>query len=172
VTRALRTIGGAAAPDRCPWKVNGGSCARISPLARATLTSANLRLGYTRIIAPFDGGGGERQVQEAGHVNVARNLIAVVPLPDVYVDGQLQGDPLTRVAPGQRVDVRDRQCFPARLLRARVARLSPASGSTFALLPPDNATGNFTKVAAALPCASSSSPASRWSNGCGRACRW
>jgi membrane fusion protein (multidrug efflux system) len=118
--------------------------------ARATLTSANLRLGYTRIIAPFDGVVGERQVQEAGHVNVGTNLIAVVPLPDVYVTANYKETQLTRVAPGQRVDVAI-DMFPGEVLRARVARLSPASGSTFALLPPDNATGNFTKVVQRIP---------------------
>src|SRR4029079_12333276 len=93
---------------------------------------------------------GERQVQEAGHVNVGTNLIAVVPLPDVYVTANYKETQLTRVAPGQRVDV-SIDMFPGEVLRARVARLSPASGATFALLPPDNATGNFTKVVQRIP---------------------
>jgi membrane fusion protein, multidrug efflux system len=118
--------------------------------ARATLTSANLRLGYTRIIAPFDGVVGERQVQEGGHVNVGANLIVVVPLPDVYVTANYKETQLTRVASGQQVDV-SVDVFPGEVLRARVALLSPASGSTFALLPPDNATGNFTKVVQRIP---------------------
>jgi membrane fusion protein (multidrug efflux system) len=113
--------------------------------AEAALRTAELRLGYTRIVAPFDGVVGERQVQEGDFVNAGTQLIAVVPLPNVYVTANYKETQLTHVAAGQPVEVTV-DTFPNEVLRGHVASLSPASGSIFALLPPDNATGNFTKV--------------------------
>ncbi|HEY9214426.1 MAG TPA: HlyD family secretion protein [Ancylobacter sp.] len=113
--------------------------------AQAALAAARLKLAYTRIVAPFDGVVGERQVQPGDYVNVGSNLIAVIPLPNVYVTANYKETQLTRVAPGQAADVTV-DTFPGEVLHGHVARISPASGSTFALLPPDNASGNFTKV--------------------------
>jgi membrane fusion protein (multidrug efflux system) len=93
---------------------------------------------------------GERDVQEGDYVNVGSNLITVVPLPEVYVTANYKETQLTHVAPGQPVEVKV-DMFPEAVLQGRVARLSPASGATFALLPPDNATGNFTKVVQRIP---------------------
>jgi membrane fusion protein, multidrug efflux system len=118
--------------------------------AQAALAAAKLRLGYTRIIAPFDGVVGERQVQPGDYVNVGSNLINVVPLPNVYVIANYKETQLTRVKPGQGVDITV-DSFPDEKLHGRVERISPASGSQFALLPPDNATGNFTKVVQRVP---------------------
>lgn len=118
--------------------------------AEATLTAARLRLSYTRVVAPVDGVVSERRVQEGDYVNVGTNVIAVVPLPNVHVIANYKETQLTRVAPGQSVEVYV-DTFPGAVLRGQVARLSPASGSTFALLPPDNATGNFTKVVQRIP---------------------
>jgi membrane fusion protein (multidrug efflux system) len=118
--------------------------------AEAALTTARLHLGYTRIVAPVDGVVGERDVQEGDYVNVGSNLITVVPLPEVYVTANYKETQLTHVAPGQPVEVKV-DMFPEAVLQGRVARLSPASGATFALLPPDNATGNFTKVVQRIP---------------------
>jgi membrane fusion protein, multidrug efflux system len=118
--------------------------------AKATLAAAKLRLGYTRIVAPFDGIVGERQVQPGDYVNIGSNLINVVPLPDVYVIANYKETQLTRVKPGQPVDVTV-DTFPNERLHGRVERIAPASGSQFALLPPDNATGNFTKVVQRIP---------------------
>jgi membrane fusion protein (multidrug efflux system) len=118
--------------------------------AQAALASARLKLGYTRIIAPFDGVVGERQVQPGDYVNIGSNLINVVPLPNVYVMANYKETQLTRVKPGQSVDITV-DSFPNEKLHGRVERVSPASGSQFALLPPDNATGNFTKVVQRVP---------------------
>jgi membrane fusion protein, multidrug efflux system len=118
--------------------------------AKATLASARLKLGYTKITAPFDGVVGERQVQPNDYVNIGTNLINVVPLPDVYVIANYKETQLTRVRPGQSVDL-SVDSFPNERLHGRVERISPASGSQFALLPPDNATGNFTKVVQRVP---------------------
>jgi membrane fusion protein, multidrug efflux system len=118
--------------------------------AKATLAAAKLKLGYTRITAPFDGVVGDRQVQPNDYVNVGSNLINVVPLPNVYIIANYKETQLTRVRPGQSVDVIV-DSFPNERLHGRVERISPASGSQFALLPPDNATGNFTKVVQRVP---------------------
>jgi membrane fusion protein (multidrug efflux system) len=118
--------------------------------AQAALAAAKLRLGYTRIVAPFDGVVGERQVQPGDYVNIGSNLINVVPLPNVYVIANYKETQLTRVRPGQGVDITV-DSFPDEKLHGRVERISPASGSQFALLPPDNATGNFTKVVQRVP---------------------
>ncbi len=118
--------------------------------AKAALAAARLKLGYTRITAPFDGVVGERQVQPGDYVNIGSNLIAVVPLPHVYVVANYKETQLTHVTPGQPVDV-SIDTFPGQRLHGRVERIAPASGSQFALLPPDNATGNFTKVVQRIP---------------------
>ena len=118
--------------------------------AKATLAAAKLKLGYTRIVAPFDGVTGERQVQPGDYVNIGSNLIDVVPLPKVYVIANYKETQLTHVKPGQPVEVTV-DSFPGERWRGRVERIAPASGSQFALLPPDNATGNFTKVVQRIP---------------------
>nr|WP_249159394.1 HlyD family secretion protein [Bradyrhizobium jicamae] len=118
--------------------------------AKATLAAAKLKLGYTKIVAPFDGVTGERQVQPGDYVNTGTNLINVVPLPDVYVIANYKETQLTHVKPGQPVEITV-DSFSNEKLRGRVERIAPASGSQFALLPPDNATGNFTKVVQRIP---------------------
>ena len=118
--------------------------------AKAALAAAKLKLGYTKIVAPFDGVVSERQVQPGDYVNIGTNLITVVPLPKVYVMANYKETQLTRVKPGQRVEITI-DSFPNEKLHGRVERIAPASGSQFALLPPDNATGNFTKVVQRIP---------------------
>ncbi|MCA6125288.1 HlyD family secretion protein [Bradyrhizobium sp. WSM 1704] len=118
--------------------------------AKAQLAQAKLKLGYTRIVAPFDGVTGERQVQPGDYVNIGTNLVNVVPLPNVYVIANYKETQLTNVKPGQPVEVTV-DTFSGQKLRGVVERIAPASGSQFALLPPDNATGNFTKVVQRIP---------------------
>ena len=117
---------------------------------KATLASAKLKLGYTKISAPFDGVVGERQVQPGDYVNIGTNLINVVPLPKVYVIANYKETQLTHVAPGQPVEITV-DSFPREKLRGKVERIAPATGAQVALLPPDNATGNFTKVVQRIP---------------------
>src|SRR6202045_4697026 len=87
--------------------------------AKAALAAARLRLGYTRIVAPFDGVVGQREVQPNDYVNIGSNLINVVPLPDVYVMANYKETQLTRVKPGQPVEVTV-DSFPSETLRGRV----------------------------------------------------
>ena len=118
--------------------------------AKAALDAAKLKLAYTRIVAPFDGVTSERQVQPGDYVNIGTNLINVVPLPNVYVMANYKETQLTHVKPGQPVEIKV-DTFSRDTLHGRVERIAPASGSQFALLPPDNATGNFTKVVQRIP---------------------
>lgn len=113
--------------------------------SEAALAAAELHLGYTRITAPFDGVVGERGVQQGDYVNVGTSLIPITALPKIYVIANYKETQLTRVAEGQPVDIMV-DTFPGEVLHGYVERLSPASGSQLALLPADNATGNFTKV--------------------------
>nr|WP_319005028.1 HlyD family secretion protein [Acuticoccus sediminis] len=117
---------------------------------RASLAAARLRLSYTTIRAPFDGVVGARRVQPGDFVAIGSALIDVVPLPDVYVIANYKETQLTHVAPGQSVEITV-DSFPGTVLTGTVERISPASGAEFALLPPDNATGNFTKVVQRIP---------------------
>ena len=112
---------------------------------RAQLDLARINLGYTRITAPADGMVGQRQVRPGQYVAVGTQVVTVVPLPNVWVIANYKETQLTNMAPGQPATVRV-DTFPGRELRGRVEGFAPASGSQFSLLPPDNATGNFTKV--------------------------
>ncbi|GAB4070822.1 HlyD family secretion protein [Ancylobacter sonchi] len=118
--------------------------------AQATLEAAKLQLDYTRVVAPADGVVGERLVQAGSYVSAGTSVIALVPLPHVHVIANYKETQLPNVAVGQPVDITV-DGLPDVTLRGHVERIAPASGSQFALLPPDNATGNFTKVVQRIP---------------------
>ena len=116
--------------------------------AQVALAGDNLR--YTHIVSPADGLVGQRQVRPGQFVNVGTQVIAVVPLPNIWVIANYKETQVTDVRIGQpaRVTV---DAFPDLVLTGHVDSWSPGTGSTFALLPPDNATGNFTKVVQRVP---------------------
>ena len=111
----------------------------------ANLNLAKINLGYTRIVAPQDGVIGQRQVKPGQYLGVGGQVATLTPLPNVWVIANYRETQLTHVAVGQQATVTV-DTYPGHTLRGHVIALSPASGSQFALLPPDNATGNFTKV--------------------------
>ena len=120
--------------------------------ARATLETqkaardlAAINLGYTRITSPVDGMVGLRLVQEGQYLSIGTQVISVVPLPHVWVLANYKETQMTRVRVGQPASVTV-DTFPGVVLHGHVQSWAPASGAQFALLPPDNATGNFTKV--------------------------
>jgi membrane fusion protein (multidrug efflux system) len=117
---------------------------------QATADLARINLGYTRISAPVDGMVGQRQVQEGQYVSAGTQVISIVPLPHVWVIANYKETQMTRVRIGQPVRVTV-DAFPGVVLHGRVDSWSPASGAQFSLLPPDNATGNFTKVVQRIP---------------------
>ena len=118
--------------------------------ARAVADQARLNLSYTEITAPVDGTVGARSLRVGQYVQAGTQLMAVVPLDAVYVVANFKETQLTHVRPGQPVELRV-DSFRGQTLRGHVDSLSPASGLEFALLPPDNATGNFTKIVQRVP---------------------
>ncbi|SFI98980.1 HlyD family secretion protein [Bradyrhizobium sp. cf659] len=118
--------------------------------ARAVADQAQLNLSYTEITAPVDGTVGARSLRVGQYVQAGTQLMAVVPLDAVYVVANFKETQLTHVRPGQPVELRV-DSFRSQTLRGHVDSLSPASGLEFALLPPDNATGNFTKIVQRVP---------------------
>lgn len=113
--------------------------------ARAALAVAKLNLEYTSITAPQDGVLGQRQVKPGQLVGVGTQITTLTPLPQVWVIANYKETQLTHMAVGQKARIRV-DTFPGHTLRGHVQAFAPASGAEFALLPPDNATGNFTKV--------------------------
>ncbi len=118
--------------------------------ARAVEAQAALNLSYTEITAPVDGTVGARSLRIGQFVQAGTQLMAVVPLDAVYVVANFKETQLTHVRNGQPVELRI-DSFHSTPLKGHVDSLSPASGLEFALLPPDNATGNFTKIVQRVP---------------------
>jgi len=118
--------------------------------ARAVEAQAALNLSYTQITAPVEGTVGARSLRVGQFVQAGTQLMAVVPLDAVYVVANFKETQLTNVRNGQPVEIRI-DSFRSTRLKGHVDSLSPASGLEFALLPPDNATGNFTKIVQRVP---------------------
>jgi len=117
---------------------------------RAVEQQAGLNLSYTQIMAPVDGTVGARSLRVGQYVQAGTQLMAVVPLDAVYVVANFKETQLTHVRNGQVVELYV-DSFESIVLKGHVDSLSPASGLEFALLPPDNATGNFTKIVQRVP---------------------
>ena len=116
---------------------------------QAAIVVAEVNLGYTRIDAPHDGAVGERHVQDGQLVAPGMQVIDLVK-GDVWVQANYKETQLTNIRKGDIADIKI-DTFPGVVLHGKVEEISPASGSQFALLPPDNATGNFTKVLQRIP---------------------
>jgi len=110
---------------------------------------AKINLGYTRIFAPADGTVGERQVHPGQLVSPGTQVIAFVP-DTKWVQANYRETQLTNMKVGDPAEIRIDE-YPGQVFRGKVLEIAPASGSQFALLPPDNATGNFTKVVQRIP---------------------
>jgi membrane fusion protein, multidrug efflux system len=115
----------------------------------AALTVAEVNLGYTRIVAPADGTVGERQVRPGQLVSPGTQVVTFVDITR-WVAANFRETQLTNVKTGDVAEVRV-DTYPGHVIQGRVIEIAPASGSQFALLPPDNATGNFTKVVQRVP---------------------
>jgi membrane fusion protein (multidrug efflux system) len=118
--------------------------------ARAVEQQAALNLSYTQIVAPVDGTVGARSLRVGQYVQAGTQLMAVVPLDAVYVVANFKETQLTHMRNGQPVELYI-DSFQSTGLKGHVDSLAPASGLEFALLPPDNATGNFTKIVQRVP---------------------
>jgi membrane fusion protein, multidrug efflux system len=116
---------------------------------QASLELARTNLGYTRIVAPEDGIVGERKVRAGQLVSPGTQVVSLVQ-KQVWVQANYRETQLCNIRAGDHAEIRV-DAFPGVMLKGKVAEISPASGSQFALLPPDNATGNFTKVTQRVP---------------------
>jgi membrane fusion protein (multidrug efflux system) len=112
--------------------------------AQAAFAEAQLNLSYTRILSPSPGRIGSRRAEPGRQALPGQPLLTVVDTQP-WVEANFKETQLTALRPGQTAEVRV-DAYPDRVLRGRISGLAPAAGSRFALLPPDNATGNFTKV--------------------------
>jgi len=116
---------------------------------QAALKIAETNLNYTRIVAPEDGVIGERKVRPGQLVNPGTQVVALVQTTP-WVQANYKETQLTHMRPGDVAEIR-LDAFPGSVLKGKVIEISPASGSQFALLPPDNATGNYTKIVQRVP---------------------
>ncbi|MFT7773183.1 HlyD family secretion protein [Roseateles sp.] len=147
---AARKAGANAAKEA----VAAAESARQSANAQKSATQAQLKdaqnqLGYVEVRASADGRIGKRTVEVGQRVQPGQQLAAIVE-PETWIVANFKETQLARMKPGQKVHVKV-DAFPGQDLIAKVDSFAPASGASFALLPPDNATGNFTKIVQRLP---------------------
>lgn len=116
---------------------------------QAGFAVAQVNLGYTKILAPADGTVGERQVRPGQLVSPGTQVITFVENTR-WVQANFRETQLTNIRIGDTAEIRI-DVYPGQVIQGRVLQIAPASGSQFALLPPDNATGNFTKVVQRVP---------------------
>jgi membrane fusion protein (multidrug efflux system) len=117
--------------------------------SRTALENAKLQLSYNTITSPVDGRASKRSVELGAYAQPGQTLIAVVE-PYVWIEANFKETQVAKMRAGQRAEITI-DAIPGRTFTGYVESFSPASGSTFAMLPPDNATGNFTKVVQRLP---------------------
>jgi len=117
---------------------------------QAVAQQATLNLSYTTITAPIDGVVGARSLRTGQYVQAGTQLMALVPLQATYVVANFKETQLTEMRDGQPAVI-EVDSFPGALIHGRIDSLAPASGLEFSLLPPDNATGNFTKIVQRIP---------------------
>jgi membrane fusion protein (multidrug efflux system) len=117
---------------------------------QAALSLAELAVSYTQVRAPVTGQVSRRTVEVGQMVGPERPLMAVVPQDDVWVVANFKEDQVGDMRPGQPVEVK-LDAFSGRHFKGHVDSLAGASGARFALLPPDNASGNFVKVVQRIP---------------------
>jgi Multidrug resistance efflux pump len=117
---------------------------------QTTLAKAERDLDFTLVRAPVDGTFSNRMVNTGDFIAVGQRLGNVVPLDDVFIDANFKETQLKRIRPGQPVTI-SVDAYGHRKFEGVVESISPAAGSVFTLLPPDNATGNFTKIVQRLP---------------------
>jgi membrane fusion protein (multidrug efflux system) len=111
---------------------------------------ARLNLGYTELRAPIDGTVGNRSARNGAFASVGAQLLSLVPARGLWVDANFKESQLAEMRPGQPVSVWA-DALPGELFTGQVASLAPATGAQFSVLPPENATGNFTKIVQRVP---------------------
>jgi membrane fusion protein (multidrug efflux system) len=154
-----RTRAGVAVAEAGVSAAEGALAVFEAQMAEAVRTRAELEtslakaqrdLEFTRVRAPVDGVVGNRAAQVGQFVQPGTRLLALVPLDRAYVEANFKETQLARLKPGQKVDL-EVDALGGRVFEGRVLSVSPASGAQFSLLPPENATGNFTKIVQRVP---------------------
>jgi len=118
--------------------------------ARAERDMARLNVGYTELRAPVDGVIGNRRARVGAYAAAGTQLLSVVPATGLWVDANFKEDQLTHMRPGQAVTI-EADVLPGQVFHGHLDSLAPATGSQFSVLPPENATGNFTKIVQRVP---------------------
>jgi membrane fusion protein (multidrug efflux system) len=126
-----------------------GADARLAA-AQAAVDNARLQLSYTRILAPVDGIVARRNIEPGSLVQPGQQIMAIVPVQGVWVTANLKETELPGVTAGDKVAI-SVDSYSGRKYDGEVESISPATGAKFALIPPDNATGNYTKVVQRVP---------------------
>lgn len=140
-----------AATDEIPvLSAQADAATAAAGTAQATLDQAQLNLSYTHIVAPVAGTVGARSLRLGNYVNAGTPLLAVVPLQSAYILANFRETQLTHMTAGNTAHITI-DAFPGASLHGHVDSLAPANGLAFSPLPPDNATGNFTKVVQRFP---------------------
>jgi membrane fusion protein, multidrug efflux system len=118
--------------------------------AEADLHTAELNLGYTEVRSPIDGYVGNRAAEIGAYVAGGAYLVTVIPAHDLWVDANFKESQLEHMIPGQAATV-VADVFPDHVFHGRVVSVAPATGAVFSVIPPENATGNFTKIVQRVP---------------------
>ena len=126
-----------------------GADARLAA-AQSAVETARLQLGYATLLAPSSGIVAKRNAEPGALVQIGQNLMSIVPDTNVWVTANMKETQLAKIRVGDPAEFTV-DAYPGRTFHGKVESLSPATGARFALLPPDNATGNFTKVVQRLP---------------------
>jgi len=116
----------------------------------ADLETARLNLGYTEIRSPIDGYVGNRAAQVGAYVANGAYLLSIIPAQGLWVDANFKEDQLAHMQPGQPATV-VADVLPGKIFRGHVESLAPGTGAVFSVIPPENATGNFTKIVQRVP---------------------
>jgi membrane fusion protein, multidrug efflux system len=131
-------------------KAKADSAAAQALRSKTALDQAQLNLSYTTIVAPVDGVVGKRSVQVGENVGVGQDLMAIVPLRDVWVTANFKETQLAHMQPGQPVRI-EVDTYGGRKWDGHVTSIGGATGAKYSLLPPENATGNYVKVVQRIP---------------------
>ncbi|GAC1620172.1 MAG: HlyD family secretion protein [Nevskia sp.] len=153
VAAVARAAAGVQGSQRQLEALKDSDHARLEALlsaAKAQARLAEIDLAATQIRAPIDGSVGDLAARLGERVQVGQRLMSLVPLDKVYVEANFKETQLTRMSVDQDAEV-SIDAFPGRTIKGHIESLSPASGAEFALLPAQNATGNFTKIVQRVP---------------------
>ncbi len=118
--------------------------------AAADLRTARLNVGYTEVVAPVTGYIGNRYAQVGAYVATGTDLLSVVPAKGLWVDANFKEDEIAGMKPGDPATI-VADVLPGRIFHGHIASLAPATGAVFSVIPPQNATGNFTKIVQRVP---------------------